>query len=68
VVHGFGHRLPVESRAYMRGLADNKFMKNGLGVWDPVGGAVALQEHFAKVAKEMRGLTLQRGISILHRE
>jgi hypothetical protein len=52
----------------VRGLADNKFMKNGLGVWDPVGGAVALQEHFAKVAKEMRGLTLQRGISILHRE
>jgi thiosulfate reductase/polysulfide reductase chain A len=52
VVHGFGHRLPVESRAFMKGLADNKFMKNGLDIWDPVGGAVALQEHFVKVSKE----------------
>ena len=52
VVHGFGHQLPVESRAFMRGLADNKFMKNGLDIWDPVGGAVALQEHFVKVSKE----------------
>jgi thiosulfate reductase / polysulfide reductase chain A len=52
VVHGFGHRLPVESRAFMKGLADNKFMKNGLDIWDPVGGGVALQEHFVKVSKE----------------
>jgi thiosulfate reductase / polysulfide reductase chain A len=52
VVHGFGHRLPVESRAFMKGLADNKFMKNGLDIWDPVGGAVALQEHFVKVSRE----------------
>lgn len=52
VVHGFGHRLPVESRAFMKGLADNKFMKNGLDIWDPVGGGVALQEHFDKVSKE----------------
>ncbi len=52
VVHGFGHTLPVESRAFMKGLADNKFMKNGLDIWDPVGGAVALQEHFVKVSKE----------------
>jgi thiosulfate reductase / polysulfide reductase chain A len=52
VVHGFGHTLPVESRAFMKGLADNKFMKNGLDIWDPVGGSVALQEHFVKVSKE----------------
>jgi thiosulfate reductase / polysulfide reductase chain A len=52
VVHGFGHRIPVESRAFMKGLADNKFMKNGLDIWDPVGGGVALQEHFVKVLKE----------------
>ncbi len=51
VIHGFGHRLPVESRAYMRGLADNKFMKGGLDIYDPVGGAVAYQEHFVKVTK-----------------
>jgi thiosulfate reductase / polysulfide reductase chain A len=36
----------------MRGLADNKFMKNGLDIWDLVGGDVTLQEHFVKVSKE----------------
>ncbi len=52
VIHGFGHQLPVESRAFMKGLADNKFMKGGLDIYDPVGGAVALQEHFVKVSKD----------------
>ncbi|GBC60771.1 thiosulfate reductase [Desulfonema ishimotonii] len=51
VIHGFGHRLPPESRARNRGLADNKFMKGGLDIWDKVGGAVAYQEHFVKVRK-----------------
>lgn len=51
VHHGFGRRVPAESRAYMRGLADNRFMKNGLDIYDPVGGAVALQEHFVRVSK-----------------
>jgi hypothetical protein len=58
VVHGFGHRLPVESRAYMKGLADNKFMKNGLDIWDPVGGGVALQETFCQSIQGMRGTTV----------
>jgi len=49
VVHGFGHKLPVESRAFNRGLADNKFMIGGLDIWDPAGGAVACQEHFVTV-------------------
>jgi thiosulfate reductase/polysulfide reductase chain A len=51
VVHGFGHRLPVESRAYGKGLADNKFMHGGLDLWDPAGGAIAYQEHFVEVKK-----------------
>ncbi len=51
VVHGFGHRLPVESRARGMGLADNMFMKGGLDLWDPVGGAMAFQEHFVSVRK-----------------
>lgn len=50
VVHGFGHTLPVESRALGRGLADNKFMKGGLDLWDPAGGGIAFQEHFVIVA------------------
>jgi thiosulfate reductase/polysulfide reductase chain A len=51
VVHGFGHRLPVESRAFGRGLADNRFMPGGCEIWDPAGGAVAFQEHFVSVKK-----------------
>ncbi len=51
VVHGFGHKLPVESRAFGKGLADNKFMRCGMDKWDPAGGAVALQEHFVLVEK-----------------
>ena len=51
VLHGFGHTLPVESRARGRGLADNKFMQGGLELWDPAGGAIAYQEHFVAVRK-----------------
>ena len=51
VVHGFGHRLPVESRAFGKGLADNRFMQGGLDIWDPAGGGIAMQEHFVKVSK-----------------
>ncbi len=51
VIHGFGHTLPVESRARGRGLADNKLMKGGLDLWDPAGGAIAFQEHFVSVRK-----------------
>jgi thiosulfate reductase/polysulfide reductase chain A len=51
VIHGFGHKLPVESRAFGKGLADNKFMKGGMELWDPAGGAVAYQEHFVEVTK-----------------
>jgi thiosulfate reductase / polysulfide reductase chain A len=51
VIHGFGHRLKVESRAYGKGLADNNFMSGGMEVWDQAGGAIAYQEHFVTVAK-----------------
>jgi len=51
VVHGFGHRLPVESLAYGRGLADNRFMPDGNEIYDKAGGAVAFQEHFVTVRK-----------------
>jgi thiosulfate reductase / polysulfide reductase chain A len=51
VVHGFGHRLPVESLAYGKGLADNRFMPSGNDIYDPAGGSVAFQEHFVTVKK-----------------
>ena len=50
-IHGFGHRLPVESRANGMGLADNRLMPGGNEIWDRAGGALALQEHFVRVKK-----------------
>jgi thiosulfate reductase/polysulfide reductase chain A len=52
-VHGFGHRLPVESRARGKGLADNRFMPRGNDIWDKAGGAVAFQEHFVTLKKKV---------------
>lgn len=54
MVHGFGHRLPTEMRAFGRGLADNEFMPTGLSKQDALGEALALQEHFVKVRKIQR--------------
>jgi thiosulfate reductase/polysulfide reductase chain A len=51
MVHGFGHTLPVETRAFGIGVADNALMPQGLDIWDPAGGGVALQEHFVSVRK-----------------
>lgn len=51
MVHGFGHKLPVESRAVNRGVADQELMPGGLDNWDPAGGGIALQEHFVQVRK-----------------
>ncbi len=54
VLHGFGHRLKPESRAYGKGLADNKFMSGGFDIWDKAGGGIAYQEHFVSVSKISR--------------
>ncbi len=51
MVHGFGHTLPVESRAFGKGILDNDFMPGGLDLWDQAGGAMAMQEHFVSVRK-----------------
>jgi thiosulfate reductase/polysulfide reductase chain A len=51
MVHGFGHTLPMESRALGRGILDNSFMPGGLDVWDKAGGGMAMQEHFITVKK-----------------
>ncbi|UJX42684.1 molybdopterin-dependent oxidoreductase [Desulfovibrio sp. JY] len=49
MVHGFGHTLPVESRARGRGVADNELMPLGIANWDKGGGGVSMQEHFVSV-------------------
>jgi thiosulfate reductase/polysulfide reductase chain A len=51
MIHGFGHKLPVESRAFGKGVADHELMTGGLDKWDPAGGAVAMQEHFVTIRK-----------------
>ena len=55
MVHGFGHTLPVESRARGKGVSDSALMPGGLALWDPAGGGMALQEHFVTVAKLEEG-------------
>lgn len=55
VVHGFGHRLPMELRAYGKGVGDHELMPNGLNKQDALGCALALQEHFVSVRKIQRG-------------
>ena len=51
MVHGFGHTLPVESRARGRGVADNELMPQGIRKWDKGGGGIAMQEHFVAVSR-----------------
>jgi len=51
MVHGFGHKLPVESRAIGKGAADHELMPGGLESWDKGGGCLSMQEHFVGVRK-----------------
>jgi thiosulfate reductase/polysulfide reductase chain A len=51
MVHGFGHRLPIESRALGKGVADQELMLGGLDNWSRAGGALNLQEHFVSVRR-----------------
>lgn len=51
MIHGFGHKLPPESRAFNKGVADQEFMIGGLKKEDAAGGGLSLQEHFVRVSK-----------------
>lgn len=51
MVHGFGHRIPAESRAFGHGVADQELMPGGLEIWDRGGGCLSMQEHFVGVRK-----------------
>lgn len=46
MVHGFGHKLTCESRAYGKGVAGNMLLCGGLDVQDMGGGGLSLQQHF----------------------
>jgi thiosulfate reductase/polysulfide reductase chain A len=41
----------MESRAFGKGLAENRFLQGGLDLRDPAGGGIAMQEHFVTVSK-----------------
>ena len=51
MVHGFGRKVPWQTRGYNKGLGDYRFETGLLDVYDPVGGANSLMECFVKVEK-----------------
>ena len=51
VVHGFGHDLPCESRAFHKGISDSKCLRGGLDLQDMGGGGLSMQEHFVTLEK-----------------
>ncbi len=55
MLHGFGRKTPQESRAFDKGIADESCMIGGLDLEDPLGGGLALQEHFITVRKAEEG-------------
>jgi len=44
MLHGFGRTVPLQTRAYKKGMADQRLQKGMLTVYDPVGGGNALCE------------------------
>jgi thiosulfate reductase/polysulfide reductase chain A len=51
MVHGFGRKVPWQTRGYNRGLGDYRFETGLLDVYDPAGGGIALLECQVKVKK-----------------
>lgn len=51
LVHGFGHQIPCESRAFGKGVADGKLLCQGLDKEDLGGGGLAMQQHFVTLRK-----------------
>ncbi len=50
MLHGFGKKIPLLTRAYNKGLADQDFLLGKLEGWDSAGGGLALNESFVTVA------------------
>jgi thiosulfate reductase/polysulfide reductase chain A len=51
LLHGFGRTVPLQTRAYGRGIADQRLQKGLLTVYDPAGGGNALTEAVIQVRK-----------------
>lgn len=44
VIHGFGRTIPLQTRAFNKGIADQRLQKGMLSNYDPAGGGLALCE------------------------
>ena len=53
-VHGFGRQVPLQSRAYHAGMADQKLQEGLLQSMDPAGGGLCLCEKFVTVRRSPR--------------
>jgi thiosulfate reductase/polysulfide reductase chain A len=51
MVHGFGRKVPWQTRGYNRGLGDYRFETGLLDVYDPAGGGIALLQCQVNVKK-----------------
>ncbi len=54
MAHGFGRQVPLQSRAYHAGMADQKLMKGMLQEMDPAGGGLNLCECFVTVRRSAK--------------
>ena len=54
MVHGFGRQVPLQTRAYHAGIADQKLMKGFLNKMDPAGGGLCLCECFVTVRRSSK--------------
>ncbi|HMK65943.1 MAG TPA: molybdopterin-dependent oxidoreductase, partial [Thermodesulfobacteriota bacterium] len=53
--HGFGRTIPWQTRAYKKGMADQRLQKGFLTRFDPVGGANSLTETVVQVVRSSDG-------------
>ncbi len=51
MLHGFGRTVPLQSRAFGRGMADQRLMAGLLTSYDPAGGGNNLTECVVSVKK-----------------
>jgi thiosulfate reductase/polysulfide reductase chain A len=52
LLHGLGRTVPRQTRAYNRGVADQRLQVGGLDRFDPAGGGLAMIETVVSVEKE----------------
>lgn len=51
MLHGFGRTVPLQTRAYKKGMADQRLQRGMLTLYDPAGGGNALCECMVRVRR-----------------